>query len=299
MLQILVAGLDMADNQYTRFVQGCGMEPVHMSERSASKPIPLLDGAIVCLGNTSHELQRMVQELYRGADKPYFSSHSGVSNFKEKFIQTFFGNQMDLIEELPDVQKMAYIISRHFNRGSTFSISELIKIVTEYYMTEEDRNFVDRLVAQLKHTGMLENTDRGKWRFMGITPRFRHVMSLKNVIISEDLVIDPPAPTKLEKVAQQPQPPLPTPHTLDLSKVENDLLLTLDATIALEKKIELVAQQLGESEERLVRRISLEVQAQFQQKQQMNDLEKILTNCPENKRNTAIQMLKLFLGVEG
>lgn len=81
---VLVAGMDQANNPFTKYVTAFGINVAHES-RASTRELPEMDAAIVALGNCSHELSESVKRKYMPSGRPIFFSQRGVSEIKDSF----------------------------------------------------------------------------------------------------------------------------------------------------------------------------------------------------------------------
>jgi len=220
--EILVAGMHMPDNQFTRFVLSYGFKVTHRPDSESNREIPVTGGALICTSQISHPFRNRVIEAYKMRNLPWLETRSdSTSEIKEKFEQTFVKPVAEKLGKFSSMEEQLIFFIMYFNNiGAKIRSSDITEKMRKYIPTLTDA-YANAVYSKLGAKGILEKMNgsgsRGMWKvrgipekqYLGLSAKYGAMLptswkSEEKPTINIDLMTN-------EEIARQqlPQPPQP------------------------------------------------------------------------------------------
>lgn len=205
--EILVAGMHMPDNQFTRFVNGYGFQVIHRPDSEANREVPIVHGALICTSQISHSLRNKVIDTYKSRGLPWLETRSdSTSAIKEQFEKLMIDPIKKDIEPLDIKDRIIYLILFFNKVNSKIHSTSWSQVMLHY--THFSGAYASVIIAKLAEMGILEKLtgtgSQGMWRVKGLTRSQRDQLITKlgrsvpeSWLINEPVVKEAPKPEPL------------------------------------------------------------------------------------------------------
>ena len=172
--EILVAGMHMPDNQFTRFVLSYGFKVTHRPDSEANREVPITSGALICTSQISHPFRNKIIEAYKSKGLPWLETRSdSTSEIKEKFEESFvapFRHKLNLFSSMEE--QVTFFIMHFHPIGTKIRSSDVTDRMRKYVPTLTDA-YANAVYSKLGSKDIIEKINgkdsRGMWRVAGLS----------------------------------------------------------------------------------------------------------------------------------
>jgi hypothetical protein len=200
--EILVAGMDVAENPFTKMVLEYGFKPVHVPRESIQN-LPNCRAAIVITTNCSHALMERVKKEYIARNRPVIYAKHGSSAIKDEFEKLIVDPVKNLIDPLNKKYQVLFLIAYFYPVGTRIYTGDVSELVSKYGV-ELAQNYISVIFSDLFDDGTLEKMvgtgSKGRYIFKGVT-------EIDSITLNKKTLFNiPPAWKQGTKVLVEPVP---------------------------------------------------------------------------------------------
>ncbi len=172
--EILVAGMHMPDNQFTRFVLSYGFKVTHRPDAEANREVPVTNGALICTSQISHPFRNKIIDVYKAKGLPWLETRSdSTSEIKEKFEEAFVKPLREKLNAYSSMEdQVIYFIMHFYPIGSKLRSADVTEKMRKYVpsLTDAYANAVySKLGSKLIIDKVRGEGSRGMWRVLGLS----------------------------------------------------------------------------------------------------------------------------------
>lgn len=170
--EILVAGMHMANNQFTRFVSEYGYRVIHRPDAESDRQVPFTAGAVICTGQISHEFRHKVVDFYKEHNLPFLETRSDSTvEIKERFEKFFVEPIQKTIEHMNLEDQLLYVLL-FFNKLGTKIHSTNSVEKSQIYIPRITKQSSPAAFVKFHKRGIIEAVEgtgsKGLWRLVGL-----------------------------------------------------------------------------------------------------------------------------------
>lgn len=214
MFKIFVAGFDRYDNPIVKYLTKLGMAVTHLS-KSDNRSIPILDAAVVCTENCSHDLMNRVKDLYKSNNKEVFYG-GNVSFFRPKFEEKFVEPVRSLAKNTPSGPFCGWFICTILNKGDKFTAKKVKELLEAYKIEVSDANVSNSLVRlRNREVIAMDTLSNRKNVFKGLNRGYLKYLEVRGFPITG---LD----KKIADIYDADLPPLEEKHSVESEATLND-----------------------------------------------------------------------------
>jgi regulator of replication initiation timing len=191
---VLVAGLEMPDNNIVKFCEDNWLRPYHMGPSEYKREVPVCDAAIICYQGIDHNLSPKVLEKYKSLDRPIFHLKGGISSIKTQFEKEVYGEKNLAALKKIDIgwwKKFAFLVGRFYQKGEVIDYAAFRERFEKLTGLDSKSNFSTFLNHHSNVGKSFELVKRGRWRFLGLTDRMYDDMVKGGMFLEKTETFEP------------------------------------------------------------------------------------------------------------
>lgn len=126
---VLVAGMKMPENQFTRGVRKLGADVIHRYQFNGTHRVPTADLAIVCLCQISHEDHYAVRDTFKAMGRPVIIANNSWVSIEEEVadeIAALKANKKPKVVKASEPEPPKYVAEA--NAAATYKIPDYVPV---------------------------------------------------------------------------------------------------------------------------------------------------------------------------